>query len=74
MKRIAKLLILIGGVMTIAYILNGVTQDDSETTVSRATYTNVSHEELNEMLLDKDFLMVNVHVPYEGNLPKTDFL
>ncbi len=35
-------------------------------------YSNISHEDLYEMLQDKDFLMVNVHVPFEGNIPQTD--
>ena len=35
-------------------------------------YSNISHEDLSDMLQDKDFFMVNVHVPFEGNIPQTD--
>jgi rhodanese-related sulfurtransferase len=35
-------------------------------------YTNISVTDLNESLKNKDFTMVNVHVPFIGNLPKTD--
>jgi len=35
-------------------------------------YTDVIPRELNTMLEDKDFFFVNVHVPYEGELPRTD--
>lgn len=35
-------------------------------------YTDVSVEQLSSMLEDKDFTLVNVHVPYEGELPQTD--
>jgi phage shock protein E len=36
------------------------------------SYTNVSVEELQEMLESKDFTFVNVHIPFEGDLPDTD--
>ena len=35
-------------------------------------YTDISPEELNTMLADKDFLLVNTHIPFEGDLPETD--
>ena len=36
------------------------------------SYTLVSVSELNEMLTNKDFLFVNVHIPYDGEFDKTD--
>ena len=35
-------------------------------------YRVVSVDELQTMLEDKDFLMGNVHTPFEGNIPQTD--
>jgi rhodanese-related sulfurtransferase len=35
-------------------------------------YTDISVSELETMLKNKDFVFVNVHIPFEGNLPKTD--
>lgn len=36
------------------------------------SWTDVSPAELSVMLEQKDFVLVNVHTPYEGELPKTD--
>jgi rhodanese-related sulfurtransferase len=35
-------------------------------------YTDVSVEELRTMLATKDFIFVNVHIPFEGNIADTD--
>lgn len=37
-----------------------------------AGYTVLSAGELNQMMTDEDIYLVNVHVPYEGELPDTD--
>jgi rhodanese-related sulfurtransferase len=40
--------------------------------VPGGTYTDVSVAELQTMLENKDFTFVNVHIPFEGNIPATD--
>jgi len=40
--------------------------------VEGGSYTEVSAPELQTMLVDKDFILVNVHIPFEGNIPATD--
>lgn len=36
------------------------------------SYYEVSVEAFAEMMESKDFVLVNVHIPYEGNIPETD--
>ena len=35
-------------------------------------YTDISSEQLAQMLEDKDPTLVNTHIPYEGEIPQTD--
>ncbi len=40
--------------------------------VEGGSYTDLTASELNSLMDKKDFLLVNVHIPFIGNLPKTD--
>jgi hypothetical protein len=39
---------------------------------TRVAYTTISVEHLAQMLGNKDFVLINVHIPYEGEIAQTD--
>src|SRR5512142_1977774 len=41
-------------------------------TVGNGFYQNVFASDLNTMLKNKDFVFINVHIPFAGNIPGTD--
>ncbi|NOH14688.1 MAG: rhodanese-like domain-containing protein [Chloroflexi bacterium] len=45
---------------------------NSKSVITENAYTNISVSELQNMLENKDFLFVNVHIPVEGVIPGTD--
>lgn len=55
------------------------TSDTLENTAVRqpsknsAGYTDINVEQLEDMLEEKDFAFINVHIPYAGDIPQTDF-
>jgi len=48
------------------------TKKDEIVQVSGGSYRNIASEQLWTMLQNKDFVLINVHIPYEGELPQTD--
>ena len=41
-------------------------------TIEDGSYRNVSAQELNTMMKKKDFVFINVHTPFAGNITDTD--
>lgn len=71
MKRLFLLM------LTLALALAACQGKPAETTgrqvsVEGGTYTNGNADELNAMLKNKDFVFINVHIPFEGNIAGTD--
>jgi len=50
---------------------DGIMKDDV-VQVSGGSYRNIASEQLWTMLQKKDFVLINVHIPYEGEVPQTD--
>jgi rhodanese-related sulfurtransferase len=48
--------------------------DDPGTQKETHSYLNVSVDQFVEMIEKKDFMLINTHIPYEGELPGTDLL
>ncbi|MDX6379809.1 MAG: hypothetical protein QOI57_833 [Rubrobacteraceae bacterium] len=45
---------------------------EEQVSVSGGSYVRISATELEAMLNNKDFTLVNTHIPFEGNIPGTD--
>lgn len=56
------------------YVLasRGANRVDTGEEPAAAVWTDVTPDRLNEMLRQGDYFLVNVHVPYAGELPETD--
>lgn len=61
------LMISIGLMMFTQFLLNGWAGDGK-------TYHNISMAQFSEMMRHKDFILINVHIPYQGEIPNTDTL
>ena len=48
--------------------------DDQEGRKETGGYLNVSVDQFVEMMDHKDFVLINTHIPYEGEIPETDLL
>jgi rhodanese-related sulfurtransferase len=46
--------------------------DVAELSQNADGYTDITVQQLAAMLPDKDLTMVNVHIPFEGDIPQTD--
>lgn len=60
--------IFMGGLL----VYSGQNQGVKTQPVKSNSFQNISSPELAKMLDQKDFFFVNVHIPYEGEIAKTD--
>ncbi len=70
MKKPASLAILLAAVLLAACQPKPAVEEIIQ--AAGGSYKAVSADQLNGMLRDKDFTLINVHVPFAGNLPQTD--
>lgn len=67
MKKIISIVLVIMGSLILLHAKN----IKPEKLKSRGV-KEISVTQLHEMIEDKDFILVNVHIPYEGEIPHTD--
>jgi len=72
MFRFIKMILLFG-----LFLLSACQQGQTlvlgkQVEVGNGAYTEINVDELQSMLENKDFVLVNVHVPFEGDIPDTD--
>lgn len=72
MKKNLLILLLIAIVTLTACQSKGTNVTGEKISVDGGAYTSVQAAQLNTMLKNKDFLLVNVHIPFEGNIAGTD--
>jgi rhodanese-related sulfurtransferase len=71
-KNISSALIIL---LISAFVLAGcqsAKEPGAEIKTDAGSYRLISATELQTMLENKDFVMVNVHIPWQGNIPQTD--
>ena len=76
MKRLLIIVLVIGALISAACSALPVPSAEDEigslVLVDGGAYTDVTTPELESMLENKDFTFVNVHIPFEGDIPNTD--
>ena len=60
-------------IMGVAFALLGCSDNESQPAAQRA-YANVSVGQFVDMMNHKDFILINTHIPYEGEIPGTNLL
>jgi rhodanese-related sulfurtransferase len=59
--------------MLFALVLLGLFSSDGWS-MEKNAYQNISAEQFVKMLDKKDFTLINVHIPYQGEIARTDLL
>lgn len=70
MKKL--ILVLLSAVILAACQSQSADVTGETVTLTGGSYIRISPDELNTMLANKDFVFINVHIPFEGNIANTD--
>ena len=60
-------------IILFALVLFGLFNSDGWS-MDKKAYQNISADQFVEMLDQKDFTLINVHIPYQGEIARTDLL
>lgn len=71
-KIILGLLVLLVATMLAACSSQSATTTPTKINVAGGAYMNVAPAQLKQMLAAKDFVFINVHIPYVGEIAQTD--
>ncbi len=72
MKKMFIFIVMIASLLLAACQSQQPVPTDEGSSAPSGSYSNVDANELNDMLKNKDFVFVNVHIPFEGNIADTD--
>jgi hypothetical protein len=72
MYRFMKVIALFGLILLSACQPGQTSVLGKQVEVGDGAYTEINVNELQSMLESKDFVLVNVHIPFEGDIPDTD--
>lgn len=70
MKKQILILLVLAGILLAGCQSKSVSGETVN--VTGGSYQNITPEGLNTMLKDKDFALINVHIPFAGNIAGTD--
>jgi len=71
-KKILSVLLLLAATILAACSSQPAAITPTKINVAGGSYTNVAPAQLKQMLTAKDFVFINVHIPYAGEIEKTD--
>ena len=71
-RRLVALAALLTGFGLVACGAPSAPSAPTKVNVAGGSYANVAPAQLKQMLAAKDFILINVHIPYAGEIEKTD--
>ena len=75
MQKVTIIVVTVVGVVILSGALFIVLNQQAETTtLNEDGYLDISSQELSNMMASKDFALINVHIPYNGEIDRTDSL